>query len=197
MPCSPSAASVPAAPPNCSASASRRSRSSRSRERAERRGIAGKLQPERHRQRVLHQRARHRERAAVAAGQRGEALDREVEIGQQRVDRGAQFQHQRGVDDILAGGAPMHEIGRLRVARGDRLRQRLDHGDGDVAGGRLRLDQRRDVVVLGVAGLADRGRAGRRDDADRGLGAGQRASKSSMRCSRARSLMMARIAALA
>ena len=100
----------------------------------QRRGIAGKLEPERHRQRVLHQRARDRERAAVASGERDEALDRDIEIGQQRVDRRAKLQHQRGVDDILAGGAPMHEAGGFAVARGDRLRERVDHGDGEVAG---------------------------------------------------------------
>ena len=133
----------------------------------------------------------------MAAGERREALDREIEIEHQRVDRGAQFKHQRGVDDILAGGAPMHETGRRRVAGGDRLRQRLDHGDGDVAGGRRRLDQRRDVVVLGVAGLADDGRAGRRMTPTAASARASAPSKSSMRCSRARSLMMARIAALA
>ena len=109
----------------------------------------------------------------MASGERGEALDREIEIGQQRIDRGAEFKHQRGVDDILAGGAPMHEIRRLLVARGDRLRQRIHHGDGDVAGGGRRFHERCDVVALSVAGLADDGRAGRRDHADRGLGAGQ------------------------
>ena len=50
----------------------------------------------------------------------------------------------------------------------------LTSGDGDVAGGDRGLGQRGEVVVLGLAGLADRDRRRRRDDADRGLGARQR-----------------------
>jgi hypothetical protein len=146
---------------------------------------------------VLHQRARHCESAAVAPGQRREALDGEIEIEHQRIDRGAQFEHQGGVDDILAGGAPMHETRRLRVARGHRLRQRIHHGNGDVAGGGGRIHQRRDVVVFSVASLAIAAAPVAEMTPTAPSARAKALSKSSMRCRRAPSLMMARMAALA
>ena len=173
-PRSPSAASVPAAPPNCSTSASLRSRRSRSRERAERRRIARELEPERHRQRVLQPGARDRGGAAVAPGERGEGLDGAVEIGDERVDRGAQFEHQRGVDDVLAGRAPVHVARGLGIGLGDLGGERLDQRDRDVAGGDRRFAERGEVVALGAAGGRDRIDRRGRDDADRRLGARQR-----------------------
>ena len=85
------------------------------------------------------------------------------------------------------------------IARGDLRGQRLDHGDGDVAGRRLRLDQRGDDrIALGLAGLGDaRLRRSAMITPTAASARASAASKSSMRCSRARSLMMARIAALA
>ena len=54
----------------------------------QRRRIARELEPERHRQRVLHPGAPDRGGAAVAPGQRGEAVDGFVEIGDEGVDGG-------------------------------------------------------------------------------------------------------------
>ena len=116
-PRSPSAASVPAAPPNCSTSASRAQPPQPLARARQRRRIAGELEPERHRQRVLQQRARDRQRCGdgVPASVVKPAIGA-VEVGEQRIDRGAQLEHQRGVDDVLAGRAPMHVARRLRVA---------------------------------------------------------------------------------
>ncbi len=69
----------------------------------------------------------------MAAGERGEGLDRAVEIRNQRVDRGAQLQHQRGVDDVLAGGAPMHVAGGRGIGLGHLGGECVDQRDGDIA----------------------------------------------------------------
>jgi len=79
----------------------------------QRRGIFRKFKAERHRQRVLQPGARHHGGCGRwLPRQPGEARDGAVEIRQQCVDRGAQAEHGRGIDDVLAGGAPMH------IARG-------------------------------------------------------------------------------
>ena len=109
---------------------------------------------------------------------------------------GAQFEHQRGVDDVLAGRAPMHVARGCRIGLGDLGGQRVDQRDGDVAGGRGRLGQRREVVALGLGGSAIRS-AGERGMTPTAASARASAtSKSSMRCNRARSSRMARMAAL-
>ena len=110
----------------------------------------------------------------MASGQRGEALDRAVEVDEQGVDRRAQLEHQRGIDDVLAASAPMHEARGLLVVPANLDRQRIDYGKGDVARGAGSLQKRRDVVAVGLAGLADLDGRGCRDHADRGLGAGKR-----------------------
>ena len=114
----PSAASVPAAPPNCSTSASSRNRFRRPRERDKRRRIAGGFQPERHRQSLLQPRARHGRRLAMLDRHLRKRADGAVKILHQGIDGRAQIEHQRGVDDVLAGGAPMHVTGgnRRRVS---------------------------------------------------------------------------------
>ena len=164
----------------------------------QRRGIARKLQPERHRQRLLHQRARHRKGAAVAAGQRVEALDRHVEIEEQGVDRGAQLERQRGVDHVLAGRAPMHEARRPadcgapprwsarspRQWRYCRWEWRPRPEARCCSAPPCRPRRSRSTAVAGITPTAASARA-------------SAASKSSMRCSRARSVIRARIAALA
>ncbi len=81
----------------------------------ERRRIARELEPERHRHRVLHPGARDRRGAAVLADQVRECVDGAVEIGDQRVDDGAQLEHQRGVDDVLAGRAPVDVGGGIGI----------------------------------------------------------------------------------
>ena len=140
----------------------------------ERRRIAGELEPERHRHRMLQQRARDRRGAAMLAGERREAVDRAIEVVDQRIDGGAQFEHQRGVDDVLAGGAPMHVARRLRILLGDLGGQRLDERRNHRAGLDGLAAERLDVIALGARRFGDRIDAGYRDDAERGLGARQR-----------------------
>ena len=56
----------------------------------QRRGIFRELQPERHRQRVLQPGARDDRGVAMVPRERGKALDGAIEVGEQRVDAGAQ-----------------------------------------------------------------------------------------------------------
>ena len=135
----PSAASVPAAPPNCSTRASSRNRFSRCARARQRRRIAGGFQPERHRQSLLQPGARHRRRLAMLDRHFRERADGAVKILHQGIDGRAQIEHQRGVDDVLAGRAPMHVAGGIGVAFHDFRGQRLDQRNGDVAGGDRRF----------------------------------------------------------
>ena len=75
------------------------------------------------------------------AGKPGKARDGAVEVGQQRVDGGAQGQHCGGIDHVLAGGAPMHIARGIGVGLGDRGGQRLDQRDREIAGPRRGLGQ--------------------------------------------------------
>jgi hypothetical protein len=72
----------------------------------------------------------------VPARQRGKAIDRAIDVGEQHIDTGAQAEHGAGIDHVLAGRAPMHIARRLGVRLGDVGGQRLDEGDGEVAGPR-------------------------------------------------------------
>jgi hypothetical protein len=153
---------VPEAPPNRRTNASLRSR------------VARKLEAERHRHGVLHPGTRDRGGAAVLADQHGERIDRAIEIDDERVDDGAQFQHQRRVDDVLARGAPMHIAGCLGVCLGDLGGQRLDQRNGDIARCHGFLANGGDVVAVRAGCLGDGIDRDRRDHADRGLCARQR-----------------------
>jgi hypothetical protein len=110
----------------------------------------------------------------VAPGQRGEPFDGAVEVGDQRIDCRAQLEHERVVDDILAGRPPMHVARRCRIGLGDLDGERVDQRDGDIAGGHSRFAQRREVVAFGAGGLGDPVDGERRDDADRRFRARER-----------------------
>ena len=97
-----------------------------------------------------------------------------LSVGDQGIDRRAQLEHERGVDDVLAGRAPVHVARRARIGLGDLGGERIDQRDGDIAGGGGRFAQRRDVVAFGARRLGDRVDGARRNDADLRLGARQR-----------------------
>ena len=140
----------------------------------QRRPVAGELEPERHRQCMLQFGARDRGRAAVAPGERGEGLDGAVELGNQRVDRGAKFEHLGGVDDVLGGGAPVHIAGGCGIGLGDFGGERLDQRARDVAGADSLLAEPSEVVAVGRAGRGNRIDRRGRNDTDGRLGAGER-----------------------
>ena len=90
----------------------------------------------------------------MAPGERGEPFDGAVEVGDQGIDRRAQLEHERGVDDVLAGRAPMHVARGRRIGLGDLGGERVDQRDGDIAGGDGRFAQRGEVVAFGPAASA-------------------------------------------
>ncbi len=98
----------------------------------------------------------------VPGGLRGKAVGGAVEIVVERIDGVAQLQHQRGVDHVLAGGAPMHEACGFAVALGDFRRQRLHQRNGDVAGRDRVFGDLSKIEAIGAAGGHDRacGRGG-------------------------------------
>ena len=132
----------------------------------QRRRVAGEFEPERHGHGVLHPGARHGGGAAMTRGERGEPCDGTVEVGDEGIDRRAQLEHERAVDDVLAGGPPMDVARRCRIGLGDLGGERIDQRDGDIAGGHRGLAQRREVVAVGAGGLGDPLDGERRDDAD-------------------------------
>ncbi len=83
--------------------------------------------------------ARHHRGVAMLPREPGKARDGAVEIGQQRIDGGAQGQHGGGIDHVLAGGAPMHIARGLGVGLGDIGGERLDQRDREIAGPRRGL----------------------------------------------------------
>jgi len=110
----------------------------------------------------------------MAVGKRGEPLDGAVERGDQEIDRRAQLEHERAVDDVLAGRSPVYVARRAWIGLGDLGGERIDQRDGDIAGGRGRFAQRREVVAFGARRLGDRVDGARRNDADRRFRARQR-----------------------
>ena len=107
----------------------------------QRRGIFGELQPERHRQRVLQPGAGHHRRIAMLSRQCRKTRDGAAGVGEQRIDAGAQAEHGAGIDDVLAGRAPMDIARGISVGLRDMGGQRLDEGDREVAGSRRGVSQ--------------------------------------------------------
>ena len=140
----------------------------------QRRGVARELEAERNRQRLLEQGARHGHVAAMAAGECRERLGGAVEILEQRVDHSAQLEHHRGVDDVLAGRAPMNVSGGLLAALADFGGQRVDQRNGEVARDDGALGQCGEIVVPRLAGFGDGAGMARGHDADGGFGARER-----------------------
>ena len=117
-PASPSEASVPTAPPNCSGSAVADA------ERVERaqlahgeREPARRLEAEGDRRRLLQERPAGHHRVAVPLGERRGALGDAVQLAHEQVEAVAHLEHQRGVDDVLARRAPVHVAARLAHRR--------------------------------------------------------------------------------
>ena len=176
-PLSPSAASVPAAPPNCSASASRAQSKQPPARTVQCGGIFRELEAERHRQRMLQPGAGDDGGVAMLPCEMGKTRDGAVDIPAQRIDRRAQGQHCRGIDDVLAGGAPVHIARGIGVGPGDIGGERLDEGDCEIAGAGRRVGEGGEIERRGPAGVLDRARRGRGDDPGSRLGARKRGFK--------------------
>ena len=111
----------------------------------QRRGIFGKLEPERHRQRMLKPGAGDDRGGAMLTRQFGKAGDGAIDVAKQCVDRRTQGQHRGGIDDVLAGRAPMHIARGVGVGPRDIGCQRLDERDREIAGPRRSIRQRGEV----------------------------------------------------
>ena len=85
-----------------------------------------------------------------------------------------QLEHQRGVDDVLAGRPPMHVARGRCIGLGDLGGERIDQRNGDVAGGHGFFAQRLKVVALRLGGIGDLVGGERWNDADGGLCACER-----------------------
>ncbi len=89
--------------------------------------------------------AGHHRGMPVLTRQSGKARDGAIDVGEQRVDAGAKPEHGAGIDDVLAGRAPMDIARRLGIRLRHVGRQRLDQRDGEVAGPGRSLGQRGEV----------------------------------------------------
>ncbi len=77
--------------------------------------------------------ARHDRGVAMLGCQFGKAGNGAVDIGQQRIEARTHGQHGGGIDDVLAGRAPMDIARGFRVGLGDLRGQRLDKRDREIA----------------------------------------------------------------
>jgi hypothetical protein len=96
------------------------------------------------------------------------------QVAQDLGDRGAKLQHERGVEHVLAGRAPVHVARRLRIGRGHARGEMTDERDGGVAGPRRLPRDRFQVEVLGPGRVANRSDARAGDDTRLRLRVGQR-----------------------
>ena len=85
----------------------------------QRRGIFGELEPERHRQRMLQPGAGDDRGVAMLSRQFRKAGHGAIDVAEQCFDRRTQGQHRGGIDDVLAGRAPMHIARGVGVGLGD------------------------------------------------------------------------------
>ena len=93
----------------------------------------------------------------------------------QGVDRRAQFEHQRGVDDVLAGRAPMHVAARPSASvLATSAVSALISGMAILPAATAASPSAVEVVAFGAGGLGDRLDGERRDDADRRFRARER-----------------------
>jgi hypothetical protein len=86
----------------------------------------------------------------------------------------AQLQDEGGVDDVLAGGAPVDVAGGVGIRCGDVAREVAHERDRQVAGCRRFAGDRRRIVEIRAGGAPDRRCARPRYDAELGFGIGER-----------------------
>jgi len=112
----------------------------------------GDLQPEHGRDRLLEQRAADHGPVAVRLGEARRGHGRAVEIGEQRLKRTSHEQHQRGVDDVLAGRAGVNVLARPRPQTVAQLGHEPDHRRRML---RLRALEHTDVDAREVLAVGD------------------------------------------
>jgi hypothetical protein len=127
------------------------------------------FQAERDRRRLLEPRPSRHRRGGVKLRVAGRGLRRAGEVTQDLGHRGAELQHEPGVEDVLAGRAPVHVARRVRIRGRHPRREMADEGDGDVARARRFPRYRAQVVVLGPGRGADGRDGGAGDDSDFGF----------------------------
>ena len=137
----------------------------------QRRQPVGGLQPEGRGQGLLRTGSRRHHRIRVAAGGVGEFSDNFAKTAGHMVAQPGEPQHQAGINDVLAGRAPMDVGRRLAADMGAKL---VDEGDGGNAG---YLGSRPQVLEVGLErgrGRGDPLRRVRRDQPDPRLSPRQR-----------------------
>ncbi|MNX75876.1 hypothetical protein D3C86_1073650 [compost metagenome] len=93
---------------------------------------------------------RHHRRGAVSGGQRRAGIAQAQQVGVDGVQGVRQLQHGAGIDDVLAGGAPMDVAASLGIAPRHGGGQLLHERDGEVAAGHGGL---REGVEVNHAGI--------------------------------------------
>ena len=166
------AASVPAAPPSETGSAAR-VRRTRSHGVEHQMQPGGRLQPEGDRHGVLGQGAPGHRCVPVPLGESGQAVGARQQVVFDAVQRRRAQQHQRRVQDVLAGATAVHVLGGGRVDGPDRGGELLDERDDGV--GRLAhaRSHRREVDASRHGGGPDGRRRARGNHAQLGLRLGQ------------------------
>ena len=74
----------------------------------------------------------------------------------QGVDRGLEVEHERSIDHVPTGRAPVHKARGRCIGLADLRGEGLDQGDDDIAGNDRRLRKGGKFIVLGTRGVRDR-----------------------------------------
>src|SRR6267154_950820 len=109
---------------------------------------------------------------AVLVGDGGQGIAERIEVGENHRGCGTELEDERGVDGVLAGGAPVDEAGGAGVLPGDELGELFDERDCKISGGGNGGGECGKVEKLGATICGDDGRGGGGDDASFGFGAG-------------------------
>ena len=135
---------------------------------------AGQLHPQGHRGGVLQPGPPGEQRRLVLLGASGQRRGEALQVLVQHGGELPELQDEARVHRVLAGRAPVHVPGGLRIGRGDQSGQRGDGGNRRVARLGRALGQPEEIEQLGAAASPDRLGGPRRDHSDASLGPRQR-----------------------
>ena len=132
------------------------------------------LQAERNRQRLLKPCATGENRRAMHARLPRQRVGKTRGALVDQLERVTQLEHETGVDDVLAGRAPVHVAPRGRMRRRDARRELRDQRNREIARIARRGRHPREIEIVGAAATADRVGGVERNDADGRFGARER-----------------------
>ena len=128
-------------------------------------------------QSLLHPRTSDNGSGTVRFGERDESVAQTSQVLIDEFERAAHLQDAAGVDDVLAGGAPMNEARRVLVLASNKFGEFFDERDGQIAGESGVFGDGGEVEIFRAALAGDDLRLRCRNNSGFGFGAGKRGFK--------------------